>query len=72
MVEGLITSEIELIAAVTLSTVLGTEVSEAVAETGAAFEGHVIAGGGLGVEGADEEAFCPAALESPRSDHVGD
>ena len=72
MIESLNTSEIELIATVTLSTVLGTEVSEAAAEAGAAFEGHVIAGGGLGVEGADEEAFCPAALESPRSHCVGD
>lgn len=72
MVEGLITSEIELITTVTFSTVLGTEVSESTTETGAAFEGHVITGGGLGVEGADEEAFCPAALESPRSNCVGD
>ncbi|KAF5633621.1 transcriptional activator CMR1 [Fusarium sp. NRRL 52700] len=65
LVEGLITPEIELIATVTLTTVLGTEVSEATAEASAAFEGHVVAGGGLGVEGADEEAFCPATLKSP-------
>ena len=53
MIESLNTSEIELIATVTLSTVLGTEVSEATAEARAAFEGHVIAGGDLGIEGAD-------------------
>lgn len=55
MVESLIASNVEEVTTVAIASILCTEVGVACAEGGTGVKVHVVAGGGLGAERADEE-----------------